>query len=187
MQYFHDEKNVLKYIKMAEGYDGREQIEILKKHLPLGSTVLELGMGPGKDLDILKSDYTVTGSDYSSVFLEMYRKKNEKADLISLDAITLETERKFDCIYSNKVLVHLKRNELIKSLERQRNVLNPHGLVFHSFWKGNGTEEIRGVFFTYYTEDQLWELFQDGFEIIEIKSYKEMEEDDSIYVIAKKN
>jgi len=76
MSYFDDGKNVDEYIRMAEGYDGRELIAILKMHLPAGSTVLELGMGPGKDLDLLAQTYTVTGSDYSNVFLE--RKVNKE-------------------------------------------------------------------------------------------------------------
>ncbi len=37
MTYFEEEKNVEDYIKMAEGYDGRELIEVLKKYLPPGS------------------------------------------------------------------------------------------------------------------------------------------------------
>ncbi len=56
MKYFKNKKNVDEYIKMADGYDGRDIIEKLKKYLPVGSTILELGMGPGKDLDILKQD-----------------------------------------------------------------------------------------------------------------------------------
>ncbi len=46
MAYFDERKNVEDYIKMAEGYDGRELIAVLKKYLLAGSTVLELGMGP---------------------------------------------------------------------------------------------------------------------------------------------
>ena len=34
-----------------------------------GSTLLELGMGPGKDLDLLKKTYSVTGSDSSKIFV----------------------------------------------------------------------------------------------------------------------
>ncbi len=52
MNYFDDPANVESYIKMADGYDGRALIGILQKHLPPGSTVLELGMGPGKDLGL---------------------------------------------------------------------------------------------------------------------------------------
>ena len=55
MGYYDDPKNTQQYIEMAEGYDGRELIEALSRHLPAGATVLELGMGPGKDLDILKN------------------------------------------------------------------------------------------------------------------------------------
>ena len=186
MEYFKTEKNVMEYIKMAEGYDGRELIEILKKHLPTGSTVLELGMGPGVDLDILKSDYTVTGSDYSKVFLDLYKKKHPNADLILLDAITMNTHRKFDCIYSNKVLVHLTRQDLKKSLERQLEVLNSGGIVYHSFWKGDRTEDMHGVHFEYYTESYLTELFNNNYELLDVQVYEEMDEDDSIYVIAKK-
>lgn len=44
--------NVRGYIRMAEGYDGAGLIAVLRKYLPAGSTLLELGMGPGKDLDL---------------------------------------------------------------------------------------------------------------------------------------
>lgn len=61
---------------MAEGFDGKELIKILQKYLPANSTVLELGMGPGKDLNILRKNYTITGSDTSQIFLERYKKQN---------------------------------------------------------------------------------------------------------------
>ena len=73
MGYFDEESNVNAYIKMCEDYDGREIIGKLKEHLPPRSSVLELGMGPGKDLDILSQNYTVTGSDSSQLFLDRYR------------------------------------------------------------------------------------------------------------------
>ena len=104
MGFFDTENGVEQYLKMAEGYDGAELIKILQKYLRANSTVLELGMGPGKDLDILKKFYSVAGSDNSQVFLDKYRKKHQDADISLLDAVTIQTDRKFDCIYSNKVL-----------------------------------------------------------------------------------
>ena len=53
LSYFDDEQNVREYIEMAEGFDGRELVEKLGAYLPKGSTVLELGMGPGVDLELL--------------------------------------------------------------------------------------------------------------------------------------
>ncbi len=46
---------------MAAGYDGRELIAALTNYLPAGAEVLELGMGPGVDLDLLSQTYQVTG------------------------------------------------------------------------------------------------------------------------------
>ena len=53
MGFFETEEGVNEYIKMAEGYDGKDLIKVFENYLPKGSTVLELGMGPGKDLDML--------------------------------------------------------------------------------------------------------------------------------------
>ena len=53
MSYYNDKKNVEEYIRMAEGYDGRAFVDLLKGMLPKGASVLELGMGPGKDLLLL--------------------------------------------------------------------------------------------------------------------------------------
>ena len=187
MGYYDTEKGVREYIKMAEGYDGAFLIDVLKIHLPADSSILELGMGPGKDLDLMKGRYRVTGSDVSQEFLDRYRKANEKADLIRLDAVSIDTDRRFDGIYSNKVLYHLTREELISSLMRQKQVLNRGGVIMHSFWYGEqDDEEAQGLRFVYYTIPQLREIVNDLFEIIETERYREMDDDDSIYILARK-
>ena len=48
-------------------------LKVLKKYVEKDSKVLELGMGPGKYLDLLSNSYIATGSDSSKVFLELYR------------------------------------------------------------------------------------------------------------------
>ena len=149
MGFFDTEQGVEQYIKMAEGYDGAELIKILQEYLPENSTILELGIGPGKDLEILKKIYTVTGSDKSQVFLDKYKEKYQDSDLLLLDAVIIQTSRKFDCIYSNKVLHHLTKEDLKKSLQRQKDVLNSRGIAFHSFWKGSKVEKMKDLLFTY--------------------------------------
>lgn len=183
--YFDNEKNARDYIEMAEGYDGRELIEILKGYLPEGATVLELGMGPGVDLELLSLSYQVTGSDNSQTFLDIYRQTNPDADLLLLDAITIETSFKFDCIYSNKVLHHLSADELAQSFLRQKEILNPGGVLLHSFWYGEHEEFMDGLRFRYYTEEILLGMVEPLFEVLEITKYKEMEADDSVYLVLK--
>lgn len=184
--FYHTRQSAEDYIKRAEGYDGKELIERLHKYLIAGSSVLEIGMGPGTDLEILSQDYKVTGSDYSPEFIRMYREKNPEADLVELNAITLEIERKFDGIYSNKVLHHLTDDELIQSLKKQSHLLNPKGIVCHSFWRGEYEGEMQGLFFKYHTINQLENLFDDCFTVLEAMKYTEMEEDDSVLIIAKR-
>lgn len=187
--YFDTEKGVNEYIQMTKGCDGAKLVKNLRKHLPDKSTttVLEIGMGPGTDLDILQKYYTVTGSDNSRIFLEKYKNKDKNnTDLILLDAVTLQTDRKFDCIYSNKVLHHLAKENLKKSLSRQKEILNLSGIIFHSFWKGSKTENYEGLFFQYYEIEELQDMVKDDYEVLELKTYAEMEKDDSIYVVLKK-
>ncbi len=186
MEFFHEEENAREYIKMAEGFDGRQLIEVLKEHLDPGSTILELGIGPGVDLEILKQTYTVTGSDYSQAFLDIYLNDHPEGDVLLLDAITIETERKFDCIYTNKVLQHLAREDLKVSIKRQKEVLNDGGILFHSFWKGDKEEFMKGIRFVYYEKEHLLALFKEDYEVLDIQIYEEMEKDDSIFIVLKK-
>jgi cyclopropane fatty-acyl-phospholipid synthase-like methyltransferase len=186
MGYFDNEKGVQEYIKMTEGYDGSELINELRHFLKNGATILELGMGPGKDLDILKRYYIATGSDNSQVFVDRYKKMHPKADVFHLDAKSLDINRRFDGIYSNKVLIHLTKKECLDSLKMQKNILNAKGILFHSFWHGDKIEKHHELLFTYYTEDELRAMVKGDYNILKIQKYKEFRENDSIYVILQK-
>lgn len=185
MGFYDEEKTALQYIAMADGYDGRTLIDIMSKHVPEGASVLELGMGPGTDVDLLARRYRVTGSDNSSFFLDRYRQINPSADLLELDAVSLETDRQFDCIYSNKVLHHLSAKDLSSSLHRQAALLGPGGYVMHSFWRGDGSEEKFGLSFHYHSEASIRYVFENHFEVVKLATYEELEADDSIYVLAR--
>ena len=186
MGYFDNEKGVQEYIKMAKGYDGSELINELRHYLKDGATVLEIGMGPGVDLDILKKYYKVTGSDGSQVFVDRYKKQHPKSDVFQLDAKSLDINRKFDGIYSNKVLIHLTKKECQDSLRKQKTIINPNGLLFHSFWYGDKTEEFNGLLFVYYKEDELRTIVKKDFNILKIQRYTEMKKNDSIYLLLQK-
>lgn len=181
--YYDDPKNVAQYIDMADGYDGQLLIDVLHQYLPDRTDVLELGMGPGKDLRLLSKHYTETGSDSSQVFLDRYKIANPGADLLLLDAAIMDTDRKFDGIYSNKVLYHLEREALNVSFQRQAEVLRAGGIALHSFWYGDSVETMHGLIFTYYNEETLRQAVGESLKIVEIARYTEMEQDDSLYIV----
>ncbi len=186
MGFYDDINNVKQYMSMAEGYDGRGLIKVLKENLHDSASVLELGMGPGKDFEILQESYKTTGSDYSQVFVDLYKEKNPNADVVQLDAVSLPIKKTFDGIYSNKVLQHLTVEDLKTSIQRQSQVLNEKGIIFHSFWYGDSEEDYDGLRFVYYTEEILKEIFGTSFQVILTSRYTEMEENDSVYIIGRK-
>ncbi len=186
MDYYDNEENVEQYIRMATGYDGEMLIDALRKYLPDGSKLLELGSGPGKDLLLLSEHYQATGSDSSAIFVERLRKLNPGIKVRQLDAIMMNTDERYDGIYSNKVLIHLSRDELPGSFERQARVLKTGGIALHSFWYGDGEVEHQGLRFVYYREDSLRALIGRGYEILECNRYTEIEPDDSMYMVLRK-
>lgn len=185
-KYYETKESVEEYIKLAKDVNGRKLIEQLKQFLPAKSDILEIGSGPGTDWEILSELFHVLGSDNSSEFLNHLINKYPKGEFLKLDAISLKTNKKFDAIYSNKVMHHLKDDELKDSIKKQHEILNSDGIICHSFWKGEGSEIFKGLFVNYHSEKILKELFQIHFEILSIKEYKEFEADDSILIIAKK-
>ena len=174
------------YVDMTRDYQGPLLIDWMLDYVEPGSSVLELGIGPGIDLEKLQEFYRATGSDFSPNFLHRFRAFHPKAELLYLDAVTVETKVKFDCICSNKVLVHLSKAELMQSLQAQDQALLPNGTILHTFWEGQGEENAEGILFASYSEDELKEIFNEKFDLIKLERYQEELEGDSILVVAKK-
>lgn len=184
--YYKTKESVEEYIKLTKDVHGEELIEKLSHFLPSNSLLLEIGSGPGTDFQILKKEYRVVGSDYSTEFLNRLIRNNAKDEFLNLDAITLRTQRKFDGIFSNKVLQHLTDEELRRSILRQVDLLNDSGVICHSFWKGKGEELFKGLLVNYQTDESLRDLFGRNFEILLLEEYTEFEDGDSLILIGKK-
>lgn len=174
------------YRNTSTGNDSTALINILKKYLPEKSSLLLIGIGSGKDLAMLSNYYNVTGSDFSKLLLTIYHDSNPDADLIVLDPVELNTDRKFDSVFSNKVLHQMAESDLADSLQNQAKLLNGGGFAIHSFWSGTKEEDHHGLKWVYYTEESLSRLIPEEFEIIEIKTYKDRIDHDSIFILLKK-
>jgi trans-aconitate methyltransferase len=186
MAYYDSKKSVKEYIRMARGHDGREIIARLKEHLPAGSSLLELGSGPGTDWNLLKEDYQVTGSDKSLEFLKYLRANNPEGVFLELDAASLKTDLSFEGIYSNKVLHHLEDEDLHASVRRQYEILQPEGIVCHSFWHGQDSEIYNDLFVNYHSDEGIGILFDEYFDHMLFLFYQEFEKGDSFLYIGKR-
>jgi len=186
IDFYEDPANVESYSQFTPAHDGALLVDALRAELPAGASVLEIGMGPGKDLDLLAEHYTVTGSDLSHAFIDRYRAKHPDADLLYLDARTLDTDRRFDAIFSNKALIHLSAEELQESFARQHAVLNDGGLMLHSLWNGTGTKQFGELTLTYHNAPGLTAMLEPAFDILALELHAKMADGDSIYVLARK-
>ncbi len=185
MEFYNDPLKVDEYEKMCAEYDGSELYKILNNYLPPGSTFLELGCGLGLDIEKLKNKYSITGSDLSDEFLSRCKKKFKEILFVKLDAVSMEINENYDCIFSNKVLHHLSTNKLEKSLNRQQKVLKEKGIIAHTFWLGDKEFEMEGLLFVYHNEEKLLKLISKYFTILESFVYKEFEDGDSIFIVAR--
>lgn len=184
--YYNTKESVNEYIRLAKGVDGRQLIEQLAEILPSNSTVLEIGSGPGSDWNMLNQRFQVIGSDNSMEFVRHLKTENPKGEFIALDAVSLKTDQQFDGIYSNKVMHHLPDDDLKESIQRQSDILHPKGIICHSFWRGEDSEIFKGLFVNYHEIADIKVFFEPLFEIISIAYYREFEDDDSIFLIARK-
>lgn len=187
MGFYDDPANVDSYEKMCEGYDGSELYNVLSRHLEPGSSMLELGTGPGADLRHFQTQYEVTGSDLSEEFLKRGRLHFPDVTFHQLDAVTLNINQPFDCIFSNKVLHHLNMEQLEESFRRQTQVIRPGGLFAHTFWMGDKEMTMHGMYFLYHNRERLLALVNRYFEVIDTYCYSEFEDSDSLFVLARNN
>ena len=185
MGFFQDRDSVDQYTQMMEGYDNTFVIGAVENILPFHATLLELGMGTGLDLVSLSKKYKVVGSDYAPLFIADFQEKSN-LEVCVLDAIQVDINRKFDCIYSNKVLQHLSPEDFVTSLKNQCNHLNHKGIIFMTLWHGSYREEYEQdgqLRFVYYDKNSLEKIIPSSLSFQFLLLYSEFEDDDSMAVV----
>ncbi len=133
------------------------RISLLKKYLPRGRTIFEIGSAGGNDAAALKEGgYEVVASDYVQEFVTILNKRGLNA--LIYDAKKDELPLIVDCIYANAVFVHFTPDELSSFLVKAKPKLRNDKIVFISVIKGEGYERSgrsRGIerdFYYYSTE-----------------------------------
>ncbi len=170
------------YFEMVKDYDNSFVVNNFKNFVKKDSTVLELGMGPALDYDSLKDDYKITVSDTSQIFIDIFNEKHQNK-AIHVCAKSVDVKEKYDCIFSNKVLQVLENDEMKESFVNQHKALNDNGLIFHCIWIDEKEEKQES---NYTTLKKLEQFIKGLFTVVDIVHYSEMEEDDSIILIANK-
>lgn len=137
------------YAKKIVDKDSKLVLEIFRKNVVEGATVLDAGSAAGRDTNILSQNgYKVTGIDLSIKLLEIANRTYPELHFESGDVRKLEFPvESFDAIWSLAVLHHLEKEDVQKALKEFYRVLKPNGAVMISVKSGQGTKKIRDKHF----------------------------------------
>ncbi len=168
-QYFNDTVSV----NMAENCD-----RFIAQIRP-GGCIIDIGVGSGRDMKYFKDrGFEVEGIDASP---EMCRIASEYsgADVSCVRIQDWIPEKKYDGIWANASLLHLKSEEIKDFVEKLPDALKPDGIAYASFKSGIITgEDDNGRYFTNVTEDWFCKLAGEvpGIQIIDCWASEDMME-----------
>lgn len=127
--------------------------------VPHGSSVLELGSGPGRDATALEeAGLVVTRTDGAASFVRLFRSRGLEAR--TLDVTADDFGGPFDAVFANAVLLHVARTRLRSVMAVARRATRVDGVLVASFKKGDGDEWSERKLdvprhFTYWQEEEL--------------------------------
>jgi SAM-dependent methyltransferase len=125
------------YHKQPHEYIEPERQQFIER-LPPGSTILDCGCGPGMDTERFSGlGYRVSAIDLSERFVRLTRQRAPAADVRKMDMRHLEfPPSSFDGLWASFSLLHIRAEEIDRTLSGFKTVLRPGGLFFAALHRG---------------------------------------------------
>lgn len=110
--------------------------ELIQRHRPGASTLLDVACGTGQHLELLREHYEVEGLDLDANLLEIAQERNPGVTLCAADMVEFDLGRTYDvvvCLFSSIGYVQTKANleRAIRSMARH---VAPGGLLIVEPW-----------------------------------------------------
>ena len=183
------------YNLISKEYDEKTKdytIQYLKDDLDLffknikGDKILDIGCGPGRDLQIFKEHgYKAVGIDNSRSMIEIC--KSKKLNVIEMDILNIQFENNsFNAIWAYTSLLHIPKNKFANVLNTIHNLLKEDGIFYIGMKEGDfegyktyaHTDELER-FFSLYTKEELEKILKKKFKII---NYSKVSIDNNHYI-----
>ena len=195
---FYDQ-NIDEYIKKTTNLQDKDWLNKFTSYLPVNGSVLDIGCGFGRDTIFFASrNYISFGIDLSEKMILRAKKSVLSAEFYVMDMLNLKFKNSFfDGIWCSATLLHLNKNDALKSLNEMKRVLKSEGIIYLTLKEGNGEKVITDdryknakKFYSYYTETEIKNILTiHGFEILDFKLEKNPKQKYNntgiIYLIAK--
>lgn len=162
----HDDETIRVYGSEAARYAevtkdaGKEPVlRLFLDHLAPGSTILDLGCGPGIASGIMAAEgHTVTATDATPEMIALAdARPGVTARLATFDDI--DEVGAYDAVWANFSLLHAPRAALPRHLAALATALKPGGLLHVGMKTGTGEHrDTLGRRYTYVTETELSDL-----------------------------
>ncbi|MDD3598064.1 class I SAM-dependent methyltransferase [Sulfuricurvum sp.] len=170
------EQNSHDLIKRYESADMSVLHQLLVKHIPLNSKVIDIGFGSGRDLAFLQSKgHDIYGIDPVKSFIVQSQHRfmgiheHFRVGTFLSSDIPLDWLYSFDVVISIAVWMHLKADESPKAIETIKSFLKPNGIVILSFSLGARDKNDERHFELLSIDSVVNEFLSFGFKVVQVE------------------
>ena len=134
--------------------------------------ILDLGCGPGRDLQYFNSmGHAVIGLDGSEALVSLAR-LNSGCEVLQQNFLAMNLpECRFDGVFANASLFHVPSQELPRILLEVSNTLKSRGVLFCSNPRGNNEEGLGGSRYSCFFDLDTWRDYVVDAGFIEVRHY----------------
>ena len=134
--------------------------------------ILDLGCGPGRDLQYFNSlGHAVIGLDGSEALVSLAR-LNSGCEVLQQNFLAMDLpEHRFDGVFANASLFHVPSQELPRILLEVSTTLKSRGVLFCSNPRGNNEEGLGGSRYSCFFDLDTWRDYVIDAGFIEVRHY----------------
>ena len=187
-------KNAARYTEKFDNYETYRNkiINFQRKYIPKGASILDLGCGPGNNINtILNQDDSCSfeGVDLSEEFIALARNRFPQFTFRLQNICNLDLQTKYDTVIASFCIVHLSDSEVVDFIEKLEKLLVDNGCLYLSYMNGDksGLETTsfskEKLFFNYYHDEFIIGLLEkNGISVLETVKENYVEQDGSVTV-----
>ena len=134
--------------------------------------ILDLGCGPGRDLQYFNSmGHAVMGLDGSEALVSIAR-LNSGCEVLQQNFLAMDLpEHRFDGVFANASLFHVPSKELPRILLEVSTTLKSRGVLFCSNPRGNNEEGLGGSRYSCFFDLDTWRDYVIDAGFVEVQHY----------------